>query len=87
MRARIRPSGSFSCSQKDETVAHYALEGLPKVMAAEYRTPLPDEQLLASEIERARQALCERKGANYNYPPIDRTSIRAHDRATHDDRR
>ena len=60
------PVGLILCSQKDEAVAHYALEGLPnKVMAAEYRTTLPDEQLLASEIERAREALYECKGANY----------------------
>ena len=56
------PVGLILCSQKDEAVAHYALEGLPnKVMAAEYRTTLPDEQLLASEIERARQTLRERR--------------------------
>ena len=63
-RARIRrPVGLILCSRKDEAVAHYALDGLPnKVMAAEYRTTLPDEQLLASEIERATssQALRER---------------------------
>lgn len=35
-----------------ESVARYALEGLPnKVMAAEYRTTQPDEELLAREIE------------------------------------
>jgi predicted nuclease of restriction endonuclease-like (RecB) superfamily len=58
------PVGLILCSRKDEAVAHYALDGLPnKVMAAEYRTTLPDEQLLASELERVRQALRERKGA------------------------
>lgn len=52
------PVGLILCAQKDEAVAQYALEGLPnKVMAAEYRTALPDEQLLASEIERARKAI------------------------------
>ena len=35
--------------------ARYALEGLPnKVLAAEYRTVLPDEELLARELERTR---------------------------------
>ena len=46
------PVGLILCAEKDEAVAQYALEGLPnKVMAAEYRTALPDEELLASEIE------------------------------------
>ena len=41
------------CAQKDEAVARYALDGLPnKVMAAEYRTALPDEATLAAEIDR-----------------------------------
>ena len=52
------PVGLILCSQKDEAVARYALEGLPnKVMAAEYQTTLPDEELLASEIERTRQEI------------------------------
>ncbi len=55
------PVGLILCAQKDETVARYALEGLPnKVVAAEYRTTLPDEELLASEIERTRKILLER---------------------------
>ena len=52
------PVGLILCAQKDEAVARYALEGLPnKVMAAEYRTTLPEEELLASEINRARKTL------------------------------
>ncbi len=52
------PVGLILCAQKDEAIARYALEGLPnKVMAAEYRTTLPDEALLASEIDRTRKAL------------------------------
>ena len=59
------PVGLILCAQKDEAVARYALEGLPnKVMAAEYRTTLPDEELLASEIERTRTMLVERAGSN-----------------------
>ena len=61
------PVGLILCAQKDEAVARYALEGLPnKVMAAEYRTTLPDEDLLASEIERTRTMLVE--GAATNAP-------------------
>ena len=52
------PVGLILCSQKNEAVAHYALEGLPnKVMAAEYRTTLPDEKLLATEIAHIRESL------------------------------
>ena len=55
------PVGLILCAQKDAAVAHYALEGLPnKVMAAEYRTALPDEKKLAEEIQRTR-ALLERR--------------------------
>ncbi len=61
------PVGLILCAQKDEAVARYALEGLPnKVMTAEYRTTLPDEELLASEIERTRTLLVE--GATPNAP-------------------
>ena len=52
------PVGLILCAQKDEAVARYALEGLAnKVLAAEYRTTLPDEEILASEIDRTREAL------------------------------
>ena len=52
------PIGLILCAQRDETVAQYALDGLPnKIMASEYRTVLPDENLLTSEIERARRAI------------------------------
>jgi predicted nuclease of restriction endonuclease-like (RecB) superfamily len=52
------PVGLILCAQKDAAVAHYALEGLPsKVLAAEYRTTLPDEKTLADELERTRRLL------------------------------
>ncbi|MBD2580153.1 DUF1016 domain-containing protein [Oscillatoria sp. FACHB-1406] len=52
------PVGLILCNRKDEAVAHYALEGLPnKVMAAEYQMALPDEKLLADELERTRQRI------------------------------
>lgn len=57
------PVGLILCAQKSESLAHYALEGLPnKVMAAEYRTALPDEALLVAEIDRARGELDARNG-------------------------
>lgn len=56
------PVGLILCAQKDHAVARYALEGLPnKVLAAEYKTVLPDEKTLAKEIERSRKML-ERRG-------------------------
>ncbi|MBD2093231.1 DUF1016 domain-containing protein [Microcoleus sp. FACHB-1515] len=55
------PVGLILCNKKDEAVAHYALDGLPnKIMAAEYQTMLPDENLLVSELERTRKRLEER---------------------------
>ena len=52
------PVGLILCSEKNEALARYALEGLSNtVMAAEYRINLPDEQLLAAELDRTRQAM------------------------------
>ncbi|MDH7514681.1 MAG: PDDEXK nuclease domain-containing protein [Bacteroidota bacterium] len=52
------PVGLILCAQKDEAVVRYALDRLPnKVLAAEYKTALPDEKELAAEIERTRAAL------------------------------
>ena len=55
------PVGLILCSEKDEALARYALEGLSnKVMAAEYRIALPDETVLAAELDRTRQAMEQR---------------------------
>ena len=52
------PVGLILCSEKDEALARYALDGLPNsVMAGEYRIALPDEELLATELDRTRQAM------------------------------
>ena len=59
------PVGLILCAQKDSALARYALECLPnKVMAAEYRTVLPDEKLIAGELERTRKMLESRKSRN-----------------------
>jgi predicted nuclease of restriction endonuclease-like (RecB) superfamily len=56
------PVGLVLCASKGAAEAHYALEGLPnKVLAAEYQTVLPDERLLAEELERTREALKVRR--------------------------
>src|SRR3990172_6323727 len=52
------PVGLILCAGKSHTLAHYALEGLPnKVLAAEYKTVLPDEKSLVAEIDKTRKAL------------------------------
>ncbi|HEX2569315.1 MAG TPA: PDDEXK nuclease domain-containing protein [Polyangia bacterium] len=52
------PIGLILCTERDATVARYALEGLPnKVLAAEYRMALPDEKMLAEELRRTRRLL------------------------------
>ena len=52
------PVGLILCTQRDDAVARYALEGLPnKVVAREYLTALPDEEILADEIEKMRKQL------------------------------
>ncbi|EVT85388.1 hypothetical protein Z046_11745 [Pseudomonas aeruginosa VRFPA09] len=52
------PVGLILCADKGHALARYALEGLPtKVMAANYRTVLPDAELLQQELERTRLIL------------------------------
>ena len=52
------PVGLILCTQHDEALARYALGNLPnKVLAAEYRTALPDERLLATDLEETRRRL------------------------------
>lgn len=52
------PVGLILCAERDEAVARYALEGLPnKVMATEYRLALPNEHVLAEELEKTQRAL------------------------------
>jgi len=55
------PVGLILCSEKGAAEAHYALDNLPnKVLAAEYQTVLPDENLIAQELERSRRELEKR---------------------------
>jgi hypothetical protein len=57
------PMGLILCAEKGAAEAHYALEGLPnKVLAAEYQTVLPDEELLAEELAKTRRELDARRG-------------------------
>ena len=55
------PIGLILCAEKGAAEAHYALDNLPnKVLAAEYKTVLPDENLIAEELERSRRELEKR---------------------------
>ncbi len=52
------PVGLILCTEKNEMLAHYSLEGLPnKVLAREYKTALPDERTIAAELEHTRKRL------------------------------
>lgn len=55
------PVGLILCAQGDRAVAHYALGNLQnKVLAAEYKTILPDEHELVEELRRTQLALDSR---------------------------
>lgn len=64
------PAGLILCTRKDNSVVHYALEGLPnKVLAVKYRTVLPDVDKIAAELTKARLALeARRKGVREDQP-------------------
>lgn len=56
------PVGLILCADKGAAEAHYALDNLPNtVLAAEYRTVLPDERLIAEELGRSRRELEARR--------------------------
>jgi predicted nuclease of restriction endonuclease-like (RecB) superfamily len=56
------PIGLVLCAAKGSAEAHYTLDNLANtILAAEYRTVLPDETLLAEELVRTRQLLETRK--------------------------
>jgi hypothetical protein len=50
------------CASKEDAVVSYALEGLAnKVLAAEYRTALPDERLIAATLTKTRRQIEARR--------------------------
>src|ERR1700674_4738025 len=56
------PVGLILCAEKGAAEAHYALDNLPnKVLAAEYQTVLPDEEIIAQELDRSHRQLERRK--------------------------
>jgi predicted nuclease of restriction endonuclease-like (RecB) superfamily len=55
------PVGLSLCSEPDDALAKYALDGLPnKVLAREYKLALPNEKALVEELEKTR-LMIERK--------------------------
>jgi predicted nuclease of restriction endonuclease-like (RecB) superfamily len=68
------PVGLILCAEKGAAEAHYALDNLPnKVLAAQYRTVLPDQKLIAKELERSRREL-EQRSLNRPQREITRSS-------------
>lgn len=56
------PVGLILCARAKSALARYALDGLPnKIMAAEYKTVLPDVKLLQTELEKTRRELEARR--------------------------
>lgn len=52
------PVGLILCADKGHAMARYALDGLPnKIMAANYKTVLPDAEVLQRELEKTRLML------------------------------
>lgn len=52
------PVGLVLCTERDDAVAHYSLNGIDnKVMAREYRIALPKEKKLEAAIEKARKRI------------------------------
>jgi predicted nuclease of restriction endonuclease-like (RecB) superfamily len=63
------PVGLILCAEKGAAEARYALDNLPnKVLAAEYQTILPDEKLIANELEKSRRELEARKRLSRDVP-------------------
>jgi hypothetical protein len=57
------PVGLVLCTERDDAVAHYSLNGLTnRVMAREYRITLPKEKKLEQAIEKALRTIERRKG-------------------------
>jgi predicted nuclease of restriction endonuclease-like (RecB) superfamily len=71
------PVGLILCAEKGAAEAHYALDGLPnKVLAAEYRTVLPEEEVIAAELDRSREELEKRRLCDHNSRSFESRSSR-----------
>jgi len=60
---RTRQPDSFCAPKREPQRPTNALDNLPnKVLAAEYQTVLPDEKLIAEELDRSHRELEKRAG-------------------------
>lgn len=57
------PVDLILCTEKGVAEAHYALDNLSKVVAAEYRTLLPDEKLIPEQLQYPRIMACHSTSA------------------------
>ena len=65
------PVGLILCAKKGEAVVRYALEGLEnKILAAEYRTTLPDEETIAAELEHTHKLIEQRAPSRARTPGV-----------------
>ena len=63
------PVGLILCAEKGRDVARYALGGLEnKVLAATYRTALPEETMIVAEMDRTRRMLELRRASSPHLP-------------------
>jgi hypothetical protein len=63
MKRKFKSNGASRDVRRGAAEAHYALDNLPnKALAAEYQNVLPDEKLIAEELERSRHEL-EKRGS------------------------
>jgi predicted nuclease of restriction endonuclease-like (RecB) superfamily len=71
------PVGLILCADKGHALARYALDGLPnKIMAANYKTVLPDAEVLQKELEKTRLMLELRGAARKEWRKGSRASAR-----------
>jgi predicted nuclease of restriction endonuclease-like (RecB) superfamily len=64
------PVGLILCADKGHALARYALDGLPnKIMAANYKTVLPDAEVLQKELEKTRLLLESRSAVRKKGKP------------------
>lgn len=71
------PIGLILCASKDNTLAEYALEGLPnKIMVSKYLTALPGKKMIEEELAKTRRMLEARKEEVAAIRPAGKTKKR-----------
>ncbi len=68
------PVGIILCAAKGESLVRYATDNLPnKLLVREYLTALPDEKLIAAEIDKTRALIVAHSGIGYQSKRIVKT--------------